>query len=130
MTKWEDHELETAIYDILETMADDMDDEDHHLNPPFLTSYQIAIEFKRRHPEIADDINEEVGGEGIGQHTSLAQYISQQLSIRINSGEIDDIEGAFLSLDYDARLVYLEDDDEPIIASPRDRLAIFRIFDE
>lgn len=66
---------------------------------PFLTAYQIAIEFNRRFKDEADEIGFQVGGKDIGERNSLAQYLAGQLSQRIVSGELEDIEVAFISND-------------------------------
>lgn len=88
--KWDD--FETAIREILG--AAKAYNPKHHFGRPFVWSYQIAIELSER-AEFAN-LKTPVGGKGIGQHNSLAQYISGQLSKRIKNGDIRDIEGAFL----------------------------------
>jgi hypothetical protein len=59
----------------------------HHFSErPFVTPYQLAIEFARLHPT---DF-----GKG---PSSLSQYIARELSQRIKAGTIIDIEGSFLA---------------------------------
>ena len=65
--------------------------------PPFLTAYQIAIEFAEQFPDDVRRTGLPIGGRGTGQHSSLAQYIARELSRRIENHEILDIEGSFLS---------------------------------
>jgi len=93
MSYWDDFAIEERILDILRTV----DSQGHHLGRPFLTSYQIAIEFDRRHHDIVINLNLPVGGAGVGQRSSLAQYLARELSQRIQSREMTDIEGGFLS---------------------------------
>lgn len=93
MSYWDDFAIEERVLDILRTV----DSQGHHLGRPFLTSYQIAIEFDRRHHEIVINLNLPVGGAGVGQRSSLAQYLARELSQRIQSREMTGIEGGFLS---------------------------------
>ncbi len=69
----------------------------HHLGRPFLTAYQIAIEFARRYPEAAEKIGFPLGGLGAGQRNTLAQYLAKGLSRKIKGGHLPGIEGGFLS---------------------------------
>ena len=95
MSNWQRYDLENRITQILSTVSDSADN--HHFGRVFLTAYQIAIEFANRYPDDFSELDLPVGGAGTGQHNSLAQYFAQQLSRRINSGEIQHIEGGFLS---------------------------------
>ena len=74
-----------------------MEDEGHHFGRPFLTAYQLAIEFDNRHHDIVTHLGKEVGGAGIGERTSLAQYLALQLSRLISDNPDYPIEGAFIS---------------------------------
>lgn len=94
-TDWETHDFDGKITAILEDFASD--DSGHHLGRPFVTSYQIAIEFDRRHSDIVKKLGYQVGGSGIGEHRSLAQYIAKQLSQRIKSQKLAHIDGALIS---------------------------------
>ena len=69
----------------------------HHLGRPFLTAYQLAIEYDRRFPELRAQLGLTIGGSGSGEHQSLPQWLARNLSQRIRRGEIEDIEGGFLS---------------------------------
>ena len=69
----------------------------HHLGRPFLTAYQIAIEFTRRYPEAAAEIGLPLGGLGAGQRKTLAQYLANGLSRKIKGGHLPEVEGGFLS---------------------------------
>lgn len=94
-TDWNEYDFENKIRKILASVVPSSPG--HHLGPPFLTAYQIAIEFDRRHRDIVEKLGYQVGGKGIGEPVSLAQYIAKQLSQRIKSEKLTDIEGAFLS---------------------------------
>ena len=91
----EDHNLEDRILQIL------FDEEyyrpEHHFGRPFLSAYQIAIEFTRRFPEVIQQFGHPIGSRDSGVNFSLASYIAGQLSQRIRSHQIDDMEGGFLS---------------------------------
>lgn len=95
MSKWRELSIEGKITQILKDIPDAAPE--HHLGRPFLTAYQIAIEFARRHPEDAALLGFPIGGAGIGQRNSLAQYLAGQLSRNISAGRLADIEGGFLS---------------------------------
>ena len=92
---WDEHTFDDKIRRILASVVPSSPG--HHLGTPFLTAYQIAIDFHRQHGEVVEKLGYQIGGKGVGEHTSLAQYIPRQLSQRIKSGKLDDIEGAFLS---------------------------------
>jgi hypothetical protein len=94
MNYWREYDIETKVLKILADVPDSA--EDHHLGKPFLTAYQIAIEFAQRHPDAVEALGYPVGGAGTGQHNSLTQYLAQQLSVRIRDGRIP-VEGGFVS---------------------------------
>ena len=94
MTDWQRLEIESKVLCVLADAPEH--DPTHHFGRPFLTAYQLAIEFEARHPAEAAIIGP-VGGAGIGQHTSLSQYLAHELSRRIKSGELPQVEGGFLS---------------------------------
>lgn len=95
MSYWQEHNLEEKITKILSDVPDYAPD--HHFGRPFLTAYQIAIEFAHRYPDDFACLGFPVGGAGIGQRNSLAQYLAGQLSANIKSGHITHVEGGFLS---------------------------------
>ena len=95
MTRWDDFAFEDRLREILRTAP--VHAPDHHLGRPFLTSYQLAIAFTERYPAETVQIGLPIGGAGTGVHNSLAQYIGGELSRRINTGQLHDIEGGFLS---------------------------------
>jgi hypothetical protein len=95
MSNWENYNIYTKVRAILSEV--EYHNPEHHFGSPFLTAYQLAIEFARRHqPEFAR-LGYQVGGIGIGEQNSLTKYLAHELSTRIKSNEITDIEGGFLS---------------------------------
>jgi hypothetical protein len=90
---WEQHNIENRVIRILR----EVDDEGHHFGRPFLTAYQLAIEFDRRHHDIVIQLGKQVGGAGTGERTSLAQYLALELSRLIKDNPDYPIEGAFIS---------------------------------
>jgi hypothetical protein len=95
MSAWQELGIEEKIIRILSEVSDVV--VEHHLGRPFLTAYQIAIEFDDRYPRETAQLGFPVGGVGIGQRNSLAQYLAGQLSRNINAGQLSQIEGGFLS---------------------------------
>jgi hypothetical protein len=94
MIDWEKYHFEESILQILRGAPTSGQ---HPLGRSFLTSYQIAIEYSIRHPNEFAQIGSPVGGQGIGQYFSLAQYIARQLSARIQNESLPNVEGGYLS---------------------------------
>ena len=92
---WQELNIENKVTQILRDVPNAAPE--HHLGRPFLTSYQIAIEFANRYPDDVVRIGFPIGGVGIGQKNSLAQYLAGQLSRNISAGQLTNIEGGFLS---------------------------------
>ena len=93
MSNWSTYDLENKLRDILRAV-----DYPHHFGGrPFITAYQLAIEFANRHPADFAALGMHIGGEGTGPANSLPQYIGKELSQRIKAGTITDIEGSFLA---------------------------------
>ena len=94
-TIWERHGLERKIAEILSAIT--YENPDHHFGRPFLTAYQLAILFKERFREDYELLGYPVGGRGSGGQFTLSSYLSGQLSQKIRTGEISEIEGSFIS---------------------------------
>ena len=95
MSHWQELGIQAKIDAIL---ADALThDPHHHFGRPFLTAYQLAIEFERRHPEDVAVLDLPIGGAGTGQRNSLAQYLAGSLSEDLAENRIDHIEGAHIS---------------------------------
>lgn len=90
---WQQYNIEERVLQILR----EVDDEGHHFGRPFLTAYQLAMEFDHRHHDIVRDCGYRVGGAGIGERNSLAQYLALELSRHIRDNPDYPIEGAFIS---------------------------------
>jgi hypothetical protein len=94
MSFWQENNLSEKITQILKEVPEYAP---HHLGYPFLSAYQIAIEFDRRHPDVVGKTTYKVGGAGIGEQNSLAQYLAQNLSRGIKAGRLPHVEGGFIS---------------------------------
>lgn len=95
MSQWEDLNIQASIEEILSNVP--TLEPDHHFGRPFMTAYQIAIEFARNYPRQFEQLNVPVGGKDTGQYYSLAQYLARELSGRISNEHIRNIEGRFIS---------------------------------
>ncbi len=130
MSKWEELDIENKLIDILRQAEGHP--EDHHFGSPFLTAYQLAIAFAQLYPDDARSLGFPVGGEGIGQRNSLAQYLAGQLSRRIHTGSIRNIEGRFLSNQFLKQISFISGS-EVIVSSLTDTqfpLSMFRLLTE
>lgn len=95
MSKWDDFQMSDRIQGILDDQV--YPKSDHHLERPFLSAYQIAIEYARRYPDDFNSFEMQIGGKGIQEHKSFSQYIGRELSARIRKHTLTDIEGGFFS---------------------------------
>ena len=98
---WDTHQLEAKIIKILDVKSRHR----YHSRRPFMTPYQIAIRLDEQQHDVVESIGTPIGGEGTGQHNSLAQYIARELSKRIKNGTISNVGIAFL---YSGNLKTLE----------------------
>ena len=106
MSLWDTYQIGSKVLAILDVQSHN---QTHHFGRPFLTPYQIAIEFKKRYKTDFEQIGKPVGGKNTGQHDSLAQYIALELSRRIQSEKITNIEGRFLHRQHLLTLQYDND---------------------
>ena len=95
MNKWHHLDIENKVTEILKDAPNVL--KSHHFGQPFLTAYQIAVEFAQRYPNEFKQLKLPIGGAGVGKQNSLAQYLAQQLSRNIKAERITHIEGGFLS---------------------------------
>lgn len=79
MSLWSEHDLTDKVVQILTDVH--CSNAVHHFGRPCISAYQIAIEMRRRFPETVTAIGKPVGGTGVGQHNSLAQYLSNELAL-------------------------------------------------
>ena len=128
MSIWDEFSIGSRIRQILDVTSRD---KGHHFGRPFLTAYQIAIAFAKAHPRDAKRIGKPIGGKDTGRKDSLAQYFAWQLSRRIKSGELADIQGQFLHRQHLRTLEYEFDDGivESSLGQASD-LSMFRLADE
>jgi hypothetical protein len=95
MSQWDDLGIRAIIEEILLPVS--RDHPEHHFRSPYLTPYQIAIEFAHNYPVQFQQLGLVVGGKDTGLYFSVAKYFANQLSRRIRSGNINTIEGCFVS---------------------------------
>jgi hypothetical protein len=96
VSRWAELDLTTKVLDVLTAL--DSKGTEHHFGRPYVTAYQLAIEFQRRHPDTVAALAKPLGGVGTGQETSLAQYLANELSKQIKAqGASHPVEGAHLS---------------------------------
>jgi len=130
MSKWEELDIGNKLIAILRQAEGHP--EEHHFGLPFLTAYQLAIAYAQLYPDDVLNLGFPVGGEGIRQRNSLAQYLARELSRRIHSGSIRNIEGRFLSNQFLEHISFLFGD-EVILSSLTDTqypLSMFRMIAE
>lgn len=94
-SKWQQYSIEEKVIVILAEAQ--TQNPEHHFGRPYLSAYQLAIEFAHRHPDVVQALDLPMGGLGTGEANSLPQYLAQQLSQRINAKTIPNVDGAFLS---------------------------------
>jgi len=127
MSEWEDLGIQSKVEEILRSVSGE--NPEHHFGSPFLTTYQIAIDYALQFPEDLERMEYEVGGKDTGVHYSLAQYLALQLSTKIKSGEIKNIEGRFISSRYVSSFVFDSGDIhcESAISGRHGSLSMFRL---
>ncbi len=127
MSHWRDLEIARKIREILADVH--YTNPQHHFGRPFLTAYQLALEFARRHPDDVAIIGQPIGGEGVGQQSSLAQYLARQLSTEIQGAGSSDIEGGFLSNQHLALIEFVEGDQHVVssLTNTQYDLSMFRL---
>ena len=129
-TFWSNNNLEQKIIEVLADVA--YYNPDHHFGRPFLTAYQLAILFKERFRTVFESFGHPIGGKGSGVSYSFTKYLANQLSRKIQSGEITSIEGSFIS-NRRLRDIEFSDEEESITSSSTDTrydLSLFRIRSE
>ena len=93
---WEDHGLEDKVVQVLKSAP--ANPTGHEFGRPYLSSYQLAIALHRQFRETVDAIGKPLGGVGIGQQDSLAQYLAMALRREIKRhGPSYPVECAYLS---------------------------------
>ena len=96
VTDWTKYKLEEKITEILKEARYEKKSQTYEYS--YLTPYQIAQKFSKKYPQDFNKIGKTLGGRGTSRTgDSFPRYISRELSTRITSGEIKDIEWAQLS---------------------------------
>ena len=90
---WDQHNVTTCLRQILRSYVPDAK---YGTRRPFLTTYQLAIEFSRTFPQVASAITAATGGEGNGPY-ALTTYLARWLPDRIMNRGVTDIELRFLA---------------------------------
>jgi hypothetical protein len=115
LSYWSNLDIEDKITTILKNVKYPI--ANHPFGKPFMTVYQIAIEFKKYYPSEYFIIGKDIGGKGLGQKTSLAQYLANQLAIHQN--QLVNIECGFLADDRLNELTFEEHGGNKIESSLR-----------
>lgn len=58
-SKWEQYGIEAKLIQILKDVRTTVPD--HHFGRPYLSAYQLAIEFAQRHPEVVQALGYQLG---------------------------------------------------------------------
>jgi hypothetical protein len=86
-----------------------------------LTAYQLAIKVDQARPSIRTALGTQLGGKGVGEHSSFAQYLARELSARIKkanqSGNRFPVEGAFVSNEHLVALTYRSGSGDEVTSS-------------
>jgi hypothetical protein len=104
----------------------------HHFGRPYVTAYKLAIELEARRPEAIALLGKPLGGAGGGERTSVAQYLSNQLSRLIRDNSAYPIEGAFMSNENLTAMVYRAHDGSEVrstLAGTQLDVAMYRLRD-
>lgn len=90
---WDQYDVTNCVRQILRSYTPDTT---YSTGRPFLTTYQLAIEFTHQFPQIANTITASTGGEGHGPY-ALTTYLARWLPDRITNRGVTDIELRFLA---------------------------------
>ncbi len=125
MSQWDSLNIQECVATILSRVPES---EHHFGGRPFMTAYQIAIEFAHDYPNQFLQLRKEVGGKDTGLRTSVSQYLANELSRKILARQITNIEGAFLSNRHINKLSFhnAPRDVESSISGNRASLSMFR----
>jgi len=99
---WHRYGMEEKIVKIL----GEFEDTGRHFGRPFITAYQLAIEYDINNHGDVVDWGISIGGTDTGEHISLVLYIARTLAGIIRDNPDYRIEGAFLSSRHQRELSY------------------------
>lgn len=94
MNKWEQHGMEEKVLAILRDVPKYSSGQ--RLGRPFLTTYQIAIEFAQRYPDTVQALGYPIGGANVGIQYSLSNYLGAEIARYVENGLLP-VDGVFLS---------------------------------
>jgi hypothetical protein len=125
---WDQHNVTALVRHILATVPAESR---HGTGRPFLTAYQIAIEFDRQFPVVTAALGQALGGQGQGPF-ALTTYLARWLPDRIYIRGITDIELGFLSPLHMTRLEFLSGEATMTATTHQAGFAttMFRLIDE
>ena len=101
---WDQHQVTDLIRQILRSVPSE---QQYGTGRPFMTTYQLAIEFVSRFPQVAAALGCPAGGQGQGPY-ALTTYLARWLPDRIFNRGATDIEFRFLASQH---IVSLQFDD-------------------
>lgn len=122
-SKWDEYGLESIVREGLREVRRQSRKTDHDFDPPYLTAYQLAIALMERDRDLCDKLAMPLGGKDSGEGETLPRYLARELSRRIAAREIEDIEGAFLSVKSIKQLTFTHD----VNASATEPFSLFRL---
>jgi hypothetical protein len=88
MSAWSRHNIDRLVWDILYGSV--QAERKYGTGRPFMTTYQIAIEFARRYPNVVTSMGHAVGGRRRGPF-ALTVYLARWLPTRITWGPLQGI---------------------------------------
>ena len=120
---WNRFDMKNRVVAILQSLPEHPDYGRH-----CVTIYQIAIEFAKRHGSDFKRMGRPLGGKGAG-YRALTIYMANQLSKRIKSGDITEIEMQMMHPTYLSNLSYKFEDQEIIVTNVPARypVSVFRL---
>ena len=120
MSRWRELDMEQRIEAILHDVP--CHDPCRDFVKPFISAYQLACLFRRRHRGAFNSLNMPLGGEGSGGRT-FSGYLAQELARVIRNSETTPIEGGWY---YSNRILTFDCDGEEVRATAT-LLSVFRL---
>jgi hypothetical protein len=93
VSKWDQHNLTGLFRDILRSVPPEPT---YGVGRSFLTTYQLAVEFNNRHPQVIAALGQSIGGQGQGPY-AFTTYVAKELARRAGTADAPDIELRFLA---------------------------------
>ena len=127
---WKEESIEDKIKNIL--LEINYINPNHSFGRPFITAYQLAINFEQQYPAVVAKMQLQIGGKGVGTRTSLAQYLAREISRHYDQMK-DYLEASFISNEHLTEISFKDNNGQDIISSLTDSgydLSIFRLRDK